>query len=155
MLGPPIDAWYVWIGVSMVSLAVLGVAVAVTPEPPSRATPAAETIEEVAASRAPASATYPIDADRVLVSEYRLVIEGEDREAVTIDHGRMTPAERGTDLRRVALGASPNELFESTATFAEAIETARDERRRIEPAGDRLIVRKLSYGGTDVTLVTA
>lgn len=155
MLGPPIDAWYVWIGVSMVSLAVLGVAVVVTPEPPSRATPAAETIEAVAASRAPASATSPIDADRVLVSEYRLVIDGDDRETVTIDHGRMTPAQRGTELRRVALGASPSALFESVTAFQDAIEAARDEQRRIEPADDQLIVRKCSYGGMDVTLVTA
>ncbi|GAB3686206.1 hypothetical protein GCM10028857_17910 [Salinarchaeum chitinilyticum] len=155
MLGPPIDAWYVWIGVSMVSLAVLGVAVVATPEPPSTATAAAETIEEVAASRVPASATHPIDADRIRVGEYRLVIEGDTVETATIDHGRMTPAQRDTKLRRVAMGASPADVFESVEAFADAIEAAREAQRIVEPVGDELIVRKCSYGGENVLLVTA
>lgn len=155
MLGPPIDAWYVWIGVSMVSLAVLGVAVVATPEPPSTATAAAETIEEVAASRAPASATHPIDADRVRVGEYRLVTEGDTVETATIDHGRMTPAQRETQLRRVAMGASPTDVFESVQAFADAVEEARETQRLVEPAGDELIVRKVDHGGDDVVLVTA
>ncbi|AGN02036.1 hypothetical protein L593_10455 [Salinarchaeum sp. Harcht-Bsk1] len=155
MLGPPIDAWYVWIGVSLVSLAVLGVAVVATPEPLSNAEAAAETIEQVDSSRPPATATHDIDAERVRIGEYRLVLEGEDTERATIDHGRMAAAPRGTDLRRVALGASPESVFASEWAFGEAVEAARSEQRIVEPAGDRLVVRKVSYGGSNVLLVTA
>lgn len=155
MLGPPVDAWYVWIGVSLVSMAVLGVAVFATPEPPSTAHPAAETVEQVAASRPPATGTHEIDADRVRVGEYRLTIEGDRSETATIDHGRMTPAPRGTALRRVALGTPPEDVFDSQWAFRDAVQEARGEERTIEPVGDRLIVRKVRYGGSDVVLVTA
>jgi hypothetical protein len=155
MLGPPIDAWYVWIGVSMVSLAVLGVAVLATPEPPSNADAAAETIEQVASSRPPATATHDIDADRVRVGEGRIVLEADETDRATIGHGQMTPAPRGTDLRRVALGAPPESVFASKTAFGEAANASRSARRIVEPAGDELIVRKVSYGGIDVLLVTA
>lgn len=159
MLGPPIDAWYVWLGVSLVSLAVLGVAVVATPEPPSNANDAAETIERAASSRPPATATHAIDADRVRIRESRIVLEGAETERATIDHGRMVPAQRGSDLRRVALGAAPGDVFEEKGAFAAAVETAIESASTegvvIEPAGDRLIVRTIAYGGQHVVLVTA
>lgn len=153
MLGPPIDAWYVWLGVAMVSLAVLGVAAVATPEPPSTAVAAADTIEEVSASRAPATARHPIDADRVRISEHRLVLDGED--TATLDHGNVTPAARNSSLRRIALGAAPTEVFDTRLAFDAAVEAAKDDGAILEPAGEELIVRKLTYGGTDVVLVTA
>lgn len=152
MLGPPVDAWYVWLGVALVSIAVLGVVAVATPEPPSTAEAAADTIEEVAASRAPATAARPIDAERVRFDAYNLTIDGD---TATLDHGRMTPAPRGTDLRRVALGAHPLDVFDSPEAFLTAARDARSTERIVEPTGDELIVRKLTYGGNDVVLVTA
>jgi len=152
MLGPPIDAWYVWLGVALVSLAVLGVAAVATPEPPSTAEAAADTIEEVAASRAPATGRHPIDAERVRIDAYTLTIDGD---TATLDYGKMTPAPRGSDLRRVALGAHPLTVFDSPGAFAAAVRDAGKEGTIVEPAGDELIVRTLTYGGNDVVLVTA
>jgi len=155
MLGPPVDAWYLWIGLAAASLALVGVALSLPPEPPSTAESAAETIEEVGAARPPASGEHPIDAQRVRVGPHRLTIEGESTDTATLDHGRMVPAPRGTPLRRVAVGASPADAFSDADAFAAAVEERRDRERILEPVGDRLTARHVRYGGTDAILVTA
>jgi len=154
MLGPPIDAWYVWLGASLVSLIVLGVAVTAVPDPPSEAPAAAETVDAVAASEPPASGRHPIDADRVRVGAYRLTIESEETRTVPVRYGPVTPAQRDTPLRAVALGTPPSARFESPAAFAAAAAEARETERLIEPAGD-LVARTVAWNDVRVTLVTA
>lgn len=154
MLGPPIDAWYVWLGVSLASLAVLGVASVAAPDPPSEAPAVAETVDTVAASEPPASATHPIGADRVRVGAHRLTLEGARPRTAVVRYGPVTPAQRGTALEAVARGASPAERFASPAAFAAAAADAREHERVIEPAGD-LLVRTVAWDDVEVTLVTA
>lgn len=155
MLGAPIDAWYVWFAASVAALAVLGVAVAATPEPPARADAAATAVETVAASEPPAAGRHPIGAERVRVTPHRIDVVGDGHPPATVAGDPLTPARRGTPLRRVALGEPPSAAFDSPTALEAAARDARAEPRVLTPAGDHLIVRSLRWGEVDVTLVAA
>lgn len=154
MLGAPIDAWYGWIGVALASLVALGVAMTAAPTPPAEAPEVAETVDTVAATDPPASARHPIEAERVRVGAHRITVEGDRSRTAVVRYGPITPAQRGTPLRAVALGDPPPEHFESPAAFRDAAGTARQHRHTIEPAGD-LLVRTVAWDDVRVTLVTA
>lgn len=155
MLGAPIDAWYVWLGTALATLAVLGVATSAAPSPPSDAERVAQHVDAVAASDAPASARYPIDADRLRVDGHRVALVGETERVATLRRGPVTPAPRDTRLRAVALGRGPSVVFDSPAQLRAAAEAARADERTISPAGDELIVRAVHWDDVSVTLVTA
>jgi len=63
-LESPADAWYVWFGVALVSLAFVGVVASFPTEPPPDTAEAADAIDRVTASGYNATAEYEHNADR-------------------------------------------------------------------------------------------
>lgn len=165
MLGPPIDAWYVWLGVSIAALAVLGVATSAAPSPPSNAEGVAQVVDTVDASRPPATGRHPTHADRIRVDGHRIALvddgtalvgaASESEATAIVRGGPVTPARRGTPLREVALGRPPSAAFEAPEQFREAASAARAEPRTIEPAGDEVVVRSVRWEEVDVTILAA
>jgi len=155
MLETPIDVPHVWLGVAMVSIAVAGVAAGLPTGTAPDAATAADTVDRVAASPHPATAEHPIDADEVRVEPYRLALEnGRGTAHASFAFGPVTPAEDGP-LRAVLDGQPPGRVFESPAAFRRALAEARERPHDWQPAGDRIVVRSVSWEGVDATIVGA
>lgn len=153
MFGPPVQAWYVLIAVSLASVAVAGIALDVTPAPAPPANEAAQTIDSVAAGESPAMGYHPLAADRVKIGSQTLIVAANERTAqASYRFGPVVPVGANTTLAAVLRGAPPAETFASQRAYATALADARAQ----EPSwqtGDRLLIRAVQWGEQDVTLV--
>lgn len=166
-LEAPADAWYVWFGVVLVTVAFAGVALSFPSEPAPDATEAANTVDEVAANSFNASATYDHDADEVLLGFQQIAMRnsgGTDRATIAFgtmtpvrEHENLTEVERGRD---VLLGADPAEVFDNSSDLA----TWRDEIRETMAENDgptwrqangELRVKRVRWGDVSVIFVDA
>lgn len=155
MHGVPIDAVYLWIGLSIASVAAAGAALAFHPAPAPAPTPLAETVDAVAASSAPASLSEPIRAQAIRIGPRRIALRSDGgHSAATYAYGPVTPVGDGP-LRAVLRGRPPAAIFDSQAAFHDAIRAARRREPTWEPAGPRLHVRSVTWGEIDATLVGA
>lgn len=147
------DAWYVWLGLGAVSLAVAGTAVALPSVAPPDATPVAETVDEVASTAGDGRATVEISADRVRIRPHSVALRNDGGTAhAQVLYGPITPA-RGDKLREVLRGARPPSVFESQHAFATALARARAGPHEWVSAPNSLTVRGVSWGGLNATLV--
>jgi hypothetical protein len=155
MLETPIDVPHVWLGVAVVSIAVAGVGAGLPTGTPPDAATAGNTVDRVAASPHPATAEHPIDADRVRIEPHRIALENERGTAhATLAFGPVTPAGDGP-LRAILDGRPPERAFDSPEEFRRALVEARERRHDWEPAGDRIVVRSVSWRDVDATIVGA
>ncbi|AUX09102.1 hypothetical protein AArcSl_1473 [Halalkaliarchaeum desulfuricum] len=116
----PIDAWYVWIGVAAASVVVFGLASTFPTAPPPDAGGVAETVDEVAAGSAPASATHAVEADRIAVHPNGLRLGGDGGETTAaFAFGPVTPATEDP-LKSVLEGAPASDVFERPEAFQQA-----------------------------------
>jgi hypothetical protein len=78
MFDAPLDAWYVWFGVTMVSLAVLGVAIELptAPPPPPNAATVTDTVDSVAGCSYTATVEHPLSARKIKLGPWRLGLKG-------------------------------------------------------------------------------
>lgn len=76
-LEAPADAWYTYVAVSIVSVALAGLALGVTTGPPPDAQQAANAIEGATGSEYTASASYEHDAQRVTIDRQTITMENE------------------------------------------------------------------------------
>lgn len=153
MFDVPVDAWYLWLGVAAASLAVLGSALGLPTAPPPDAAAVADTVDSVAASPYAGVGEHPIDADEMRL-DARTVALGTDGGVARarFAYGPVVPVREGP-LRAVLVGATPERAFASPAAFERAVVAARERDPAWRPAPDRLLVRRVSWGGVDVTLV--
>jgi len=147
-----IDALYLWVGLSAVSVTVLGVVAALPATAPPDATAAAATIDEVATSP-PGS----VERRRLIADEWTL-----DSGALRLRNGGGTAQARLTQdavpadtdgLRAVLDGTEPASVYDSPAAFRTALDRVRAENGTWWPTPERLTVRHVAWGGVDVTLV--
>lgn len=172
MFDVPIDATYYWLGLAVVSLAVLGVATDLPTQPPPDAPAAANTVDAIAASDYPGTATHPLNAERVRVTAYGIGLRGDGGTThATFAFGPVTPTPRGSALAAVARGSPPAREFDDPASFAEAAQRARTasvddgtdaassstppQTASWQTAPDALLVRNVNWGDVHVTLVLA
>ncbi|WP_424000034.1 DUF7283 family protein [Haloarcula salina] len=147
-----VDALYLWVGLSAVSVAVLGVVVGLPTTAPPNATATAATIDEVATSP-PGS----VEQRRLLADEWaleagalRLRNDGGTaqvrltQDAITADSDR---------LRAVLDGTAPASVYDSRDAFRADLARARAQNTTWRPAPERLAIRHVAWGGIDVTLV--
>jgi hypothetical protein len=155
VFGLPIDSWYVWVGLAAASAALVGVAVELPTAAPPDAAAVASTVDGVAASPYDAVGEHLIRADAVCLSARRISLRREGELArAEFAFGPVVPVPPGeSPLRGVLYGDSPAERFDSRAAFEAAVERARTRDPDWQPAPDRLIVRRVSWRGVDVTLV--
>lgn len=152
MLETPVDALYVWTGIALASLAALGLAVQLPTAAPPDADGLADTVDAVAASDYPATAEFPSRADQARIGPDRVALRNDGGSAAATLVADVVPARNGP-LERVLHGADPRRVFDSRAAFAAAIVDARRAESRWRPTDGTLVVRRLSWGDRDVTLV--
>lgn len=156
MFETPIDAWYVWIGLAVASVAVAGIVGALPRTAPPDAAAAADAIDRVAAGEHAATAEHRIDAAAVRLGSRRIALRNDGGTArAAVAFGPVTPAPEGSPLERVARGEPPDRVFDSGRTFEEAVLEARTRAATWRPAGDKLVIRAIVRGDRRVTLVAA
>jgi hypothetical protein len=170
-VGVPADAWYVWVGVVLVSLSVAGVVLGLPGEPPPDAADAANTIDRVAASEYGTTATAKVDADQARIGTKQLSLRNDGGTAHTsITFGSMTPvdaatgatAEAGAELLAgegvtTVLNGQPE--FDSERELRNRFRELRASVDRLgsnwQETSGRLRVRSVQIGGALVVLVGA
>jgi hypothetical protein len=155
MFGVPVESWYLWIGLGVVGAALVGVAVELPRAAPPDASAVAATVDGVAASPYDAVGEHPIRADEVRLSARAVALRRDGTAArAEFAFGPVVPVPPGDGpLRAVIRGVSPPARFDSREAFEAAVERARERPPAWRPAPDRLTVRRVSWEGTDVTLV--
>jgi hypothetical protein len=156
MFDTPVDTWYRWLGVASASLAVLGAAAGLPTGAGPDAAAAAATVDGVAACTHPGVAEHPLSADRVRLGPETVALDSRGHAATaTLSYGPVTPVRDGTRLAVVLAGTPPSRVFDSPAAFERAAAGARRRRPAWRRAGDRILVRRVSWEGVDVVLVGA
>lgn len=153
MFDAPIDAWYVWVGLSVASVAVFGVATTLPTVPAPDAAGVAETVDRVAAADYDTTATVNVAATAVRIGPRRLGLRNDAASAHATLSYPVVPVRGETALARVVDGASPERAFPSPTAFDAALAAATDRPPRWRPASGVLVVRRVSWQGRDVTLV--
>jgi hypothetical protein len=164
----PVDAWYVWVGVAVVSVGLLGFVLGFPSQPSPDAARAVNAIDRVSSSSHQASVAYDHDAEAIKVGTKRVAMRnsgGTSQESVVF--GSLTPVDavEGDDrreaLERIAAGAPPASVLEEYSFDAAALRgAAADARDQVDrngaqwrPAEGPLFVRQLELGGERVVLV--
>ncbi len=150
----PLDAWYVWIGLAVVSTAALGVGSALPSAMPPDASGSAQTVDSVAASEHAAIGKHPLsNAETVRIGIDSISLRGPGGKShAAFGYGPVTPVTHDSRLKSVLQGEPPMTVFDSPVTFKQVTRQA----QRAEPrwkGTDELIVRRVSWEGTDVVLV--
>lgn len=169
-LEAPADAWYVWFGVVIVTVAFAGVALAFPSEPAPDATEVANTIDEVAASSFNASATYDHDADQVYIGLQQVMMRNNGgTDQATIAFGTMTPVreydpdkslEPDLGLRVVRGGEDPEAVFDSPSEMETWVSHVREtitenDGAEWRPTNGELRVKRIEWGDVSVVFVDA
>jgi len=156
MFDAPVDTWYLYVGVAAASTLALGVALALPTTAPPDATRAAATVDHVAASPHDATGRAPLDAAEIDVDPSGIRLRNDAGTVhAAFAAGPVTPVGDRSRLRRVLEGLPPSRVFADPAAFEAAAATARNRSRDWRDAGNRLVVRHVTWRGTDVTLVGA
>lgn len=137
MLDVPLDAVYYWLGLSVVSLAVVGVATNLPTQPPPDATAAANTVDALAASAYDGTAEQPLAASEIRLTPYAIGLRTDAGAThATFAFGPVTPAPPGSSLAAVARGTPPDQVFEDPSAFAAAAARARTNATDVSPRAD-------------------
>ncbi len=150
----PLDAWYVWIGLAVVSSTTLGVVGALPSSLPPDASGAAGTVDSVAASEHAAVEEHPLpNTDSVRLGADSISLRGPGGTGTeAFGYGPVTPVRSGSVLEPVLRGESPEGVFGSPEAFERATVRAQRTEPHWEETG-RLVVRRVSWGETDAVLV--
>lgn len=156
MFDAPVDVWFLWIGLAIVSTAVMGVATQFPTQPLPDATGVVSAVDSIAASPYPATGTHPIAAGKVKLGPSRIALKNDRGTAhSTFAYGPITPVHHGTPLWEILRGAAPSHLFESPERFGRAAAAARNRTPTWRSAGGELTARRVTWGEINVTLVSA
>ena len=152
MFDPHVDTLYVWVAVGAVSIAVLGVVAQLPTTAPPDGAAVATTVDEVATSPPGSVESRELTATKWSLTERRIGLRSESG---TVHETLVRPVVPAVEEGLVAVlnGTLPSTVFESSAAFNRSIESARTDRGEWRAAPDRLTVRRVAWGGTDVTLV--
>lgn len=154
MLGVPVDAWYVWLGLSLAGVALVGVGVTLPTAPPPAATAAADTVDRTMATERPATAEHPLDATAMRLGPRRIGLRNDAGTThAAFAFGPVTPATESRPLRAILRGAPPDSRFETADALCDASADARSQSPRWRPVDGPLLVRHVVWGECDVTLV--
>jgi len=158
MFDTAVESTHVWVGLAVVSAGILGFALRVPTAPPPDATGVARTVDSVAASPHEATARHPIDARHIRIGAHRVGLRGPGGDAhASLAYGPVvaTVGGDGDRLRRVLSGVPPERVFGSRATFARVLDRSRTTDPSWRPAPETLLVRRVTWGDTNATLVGA
>ena len=153
MFDTPTEDLYVWLGLAAVAAATLTLTTGLPAAPPPDAAGLAATVDGVAGGVTPATATHAVAGAAVMLGPRTVGLrDGGATRTAAFGYGPVTPAGDGR-LGRVAVGAAPEAVFRTPATLRAAAAAA-DERLGWRHAAT-VHVRRVSWGGVSVTVVTA
>lgn len=163
MFDTAVESTYIWVGLTVVSAGLFGLALDLPTRPPPDAAPVARTIDSVASSPHEATANHPIDAEQIRLGAHRIGVRGSGGAAhATVAYGPVVPAlggdrvsgDGGTDrLRSVLRGVPPERAFATPDSFQRALNRSRTTDPSWQPAPETLTVRRVSWEGVNATLV--
>lgn len=154
MFAPPADTPHIWIATALAALVLTGMALQLPRTSPSRAGAVTETIDAVAGSPYPTTARHQLDAAAVRISPRRFSLRTTwGVSHATVRYAPVTPVPAGGRLSKLLYGAAPSTVFDSLTDFRSAVETARNSTVNWREADGPLLVRKVIWEGTRVTLV--
>lgn len=154
MFDVPVDAWYVWVGLVVAGVAILGVVTSLPTAPPPDATSVADAVDRTSGTRYDATAEHPVDADAIRIRPHGIGLRNDAGMAhATFAFGDVTPVVPGTRLHAVLFGAPAASRFTSPAELASACARARERKSTWRPADGPIVIRHVVWEGTDVTLV--
>lgn len=152
----PVDAWYVFLAVSIVSVAIAAVVLGLPTGPPPDSNQAANAIESVASSPTETSATWEYESETVTIDGPTIEMENEHGTShASADYGAVVvPVNDSERLENIARGGSfeaeyADELDDgdthAVQTFLGELETAY-EKNSGEPmtASGEMVVRQVS-----------
>lgn len=177
----PMDAWYVFLGVSIVSVAVFGMVLSLPTTPAPATREAADAIDEVAASGFNASGSYDHDATEYYVTSERIGLRNDGGDPVaSFTYASAAPvwpmidtqpaseaAEPGSsdrELLAILHGDAPGRHYSTPSQFEVAVTAAQNRARtsltdddvaKWRIADQRLTFRHVEWGDVSVTLVGA
>lgn len=109
----PADAWYVWLGVSIVSLAIAGVVLGLPTGPPPDAEGATNAIEETSASPYESASTLEHDADAIAIDGKSVTMRNEHGIArSSIRYGQVVAVNGDEGLERLVYGEDFETVFD-------------------------------------------
>lgn len=161
------DAWYAWVGVALVSMAVAGVVAGLPSQPPPDADKVANAVDRVAASEYGTTAEYNPDADAAWVGTRQIGLRNDGgTQYASVTFEAMTPvaAARGeihAAANALLSGASPQVVVDQTAIVSERAlwERLAQVRARVDTGGatwrpvETVRVRSVRLDGELVVLV--
>lgn len=152
MFDAPMDVPPIWVALALVSATFVGVAADLTLTPPD-ATAVAGTVDRVAAAEHAATAEHPLPGDDLRLSPRSIALRSAG--GVTHARFRLGPVAVVADgpLRAVLRGSSPERAFDSRRAFARAVDRAEHRSTDWRPVDGPLVVRRVSWGEVDATLV--
>jgi len=165
MFDTAVESTYVWLGLTLVSAGIFGLALDLPTRPPPDTAPVARTVDSVASSPHEATANHPIDAEQIRLGAHRIGLRGPGGSAhAAFAYGPVVPAlggdggdgPSGSDrerLRSVLHGVAPERAFASPASFERALNRSRTTDPVWQPAPERLTVRRVAWEGVNATLV--
>jgi len=156
MFDVPVESTYVWFALALVGASMLGLAVRVPTAPPPDATAVARTVDSVASSPYEATASQPVAADEIRLGSERVGLRSDGGAAhAGFDYESVVPASGSDKLQAVLRGRPPDRVFDRQDAFANAVDQARTTPPEWRPAPPRLLVRRVTWGEVNATLVGA
>lgn len=152
MFDTNVDTLFVWVAVGAVSVAVLGVVTGLPTTAPPDADGLATTVDEVATSPPGSVESRHIAASEWSVRNRQLGLRADGGTTHATLLRPVVPALTGR-LAAVLDGRDPASVFESPAAFRRATDSAGTTTERWRPAPDRVTIRRVAWGESDVTLV--
>lgn len=153
MFDPPLEAVYIWFGLGIVSVCVLGIVLGFPTAAPPEAGPVADSIDRVASSQQEPQIALELDARAIRLRPRSVALRTDGGTArASLAFGPITPALNGS-LARILAGKPPERVFRSKLAFGRALATARSRSYGWRPAPAELTVRRVSWEGIDATLV--
>lgn len=161
-LESPMDAWYVWVGVALVSIGLAAFVVSLPSQPPPDADRVASAIDRVGASEYDAATTLDHDAETVRIGSERIAMRndgGTSRARISFE--RVLPVREVdlTESERVVIdGVLAGERLLPAgleATLADAVAALDTEPAEWYPATGELRARAVSVEGKRIVLVDA
>lgn len=156
MFDAPVDTWYLWLGVATASALAFGVAAALPATVPPDAQRAAATVDAVATSPHNATGEHGLDATAVKFGSRRIALRNDGGTVhAAFAYGPVTPVQNGTKLAAVLRGRPPTDVFPNATAFRTAAADTRNRTRAWRETDGRLVARRVTWEGVDVTLVGA
>ncbi|MFB6120693.1 MAG: hypothetical protein ABEJ68_06205 [Halobacteriaceae archaeon] len=144
------------VALGVVSLTMFGIVTDLPEAPAPDATAAGATVDRAAATSHPTTASHPLAAQAVKIGPHEIALRnGGGTAHAAFAYGPVTPVPDSGALRRVLRGAPPSREFESPSAFERAARGRQNRSPRWQSAGEKLLVRHVTWGDVNVTLVGA